>query len=195
MDGGDDVEREALQLEAHVERDEAVRRDHHEHAERRQHDEHRELEAVHVFAADEAEGHDDGGDSGKQDQELHELGEDVHHEHAAEGLDRSVGLDDQQRRDEHEEANGADARFARIALAEDTPHEKRHGTKRHEDFRQGWQEVRDVGHCLFHVVSFPRPSFRRRGLRPDQGRSCRPLAGAPPGRRCSSRRGFQPRRR
>ncbi len=55
IDGRDDIERQALQLETHIERDEPVRRDHHEHAERRKDDEHGELEAIHLLTADIAE--------------------------------------------------------------------------------------------------------------------------------------------
>ena len=50
VDGGDDVERQRLQLEAEIERDQVVGRDHHQHAERGEQDEDRELEALEVLA-------------------------------------------------------------------------------------------------------------------------------------------------
>ena len=45
LDGGDDVERQALQLEAEVERDQVAGRDHQQHAERRQQQQHRDIRA------------------------------------------------------------------------------------------------------------------------------------------------------
>ncbi len=44
-DGGEHIEREALQLEAQVERDEVVRRDHHHHADDGEQHEDRDLVA------------------------------------------------------------------------------------------------------------------------------------------------------
>ncbi len=51
IEGGDHVEREALQLEADIERDQIVGRDHHHHAGSGQHDEHGELEARDALGA------------------------------------------------------------------------------------------------------------------------------------------------
>ena len=46
MERGQDVERQAHQLEAEIERDQVGGRDHHQHAERREHDQHRKFEAL-----------------------------------------------------------------------------------------------------------------------------------------------------
>ena len=50
LEGGDHVEREALQLEPDIERDEIVGRDHHHHAGGGEQHEHRELE-LHALRA------------------------------------------------------------------------------------------------------------------------------------------------
>ena len=87
VEGGDDVGRKALQLEAEIERDEVVRRDHHQHADRRQHDEDAELEAVDALAAQIVLRHDDRGAGAEERQDLHELREAVDDEGAVEGRD------------------------------------------------------------------------------------------------------------
>ncbi len=48
--GGDDVERQAHQFEAEIERDEIAGRDQHHHAERRQQQQHRKFEAADLVA-------------------------------------------------------------------------------------------------------------------------------------------------
>ncbi len=55
VDRGDDVERQRLQLEADIERDQVVGRNHQHHAERREQHEHRILELVELLLAGEAE--------------------------------------------------------------------------------------------------------------------------------------------
>ena len=51
VDGGDDIERQRLQFEAHIERDQVVGRDHHHHADGRQQDEDRIFEALDLLAS------------------------------------------------------------------------------------------------------------------------------------------------
>ena len=58
VEGGEHVEREALQLEADIERDEVGGRDHQHHAEHGEDDQHRELEAAELLAHQEALAHD-----------------------------------------------------------------------------------------------------------------------------------------
>ena len=59
VEAGDDVERQALQFEAEIERDQVVGRDHDHHAGGRQQDQHRELEARDAVLLVVAQRHDD----------------------------------------------------------------------------------------------------------------------------------------
>src|SRR2546421_583785 len=68
----DDVEREALELEADIERDEIVGRDHHHHARRREQDEDGELEARDALALVVGDRHHDAEGRGAEHKYLHE---------------------------------------------------------------------------------------------------------------------------
>ncbi len=83
-DGGHHVERQALQLEAEVERDQIVGRDHHAHAGGRQQHQHRVLELLRARLAHVVERQQQRAGAGHEGQHLHEAGEAVDHEGAVE---------------------------------------------------------------------------------------------------------------
>ena len=83
--GGDDVERQAHQFEAEIERDQVGRRDQHQHAERREQDQHGIFEPLLALALGVIERHGDRGGRAEQRQDFQEPGEVVDDEAAAEG--------------------------------------------------------------------------------------------------------------
>ena len=70
VERGHHVERQALQLEREVERQQAVGRDHHQHADGREQRQHRELEALDALVAEEVGRHDQAERRPDQDQDL-----------------------------------------------------------------------------------------------------------------------------
>ena len=85
VDGGDDVERQRLQLEAEIERDQVVGRDHHHHAERGEQRSAPDTRSARSSRARaKLERHDDGERRADQRQHLHEAGEGVDDEGAVE---------------------------------------------------------------------------------------------------------------
>ena len=91
-DGRHHVEREALQLQAQIERDEIVGGDHHAHAGGRQQGEHRILELQRLGLAQVVERQQQGHGGGTEGQHLHEAAEGVDHEGALEQPVRARGL-------------------------------------------------------------------------------------------------------
>ncbi len=85
VEGGEHVKRQRLQLQPHIERDEAGRGHHQHHADGRKHDENGEFEAVQLRILHIAMAHDQRQRRAQQDQHLGEAGEAVHHEGAVEG--------------------------------------------------------------------------------------------------------------
>ena len=85
MDRSDDIGGERIHLQPEIKRDEIVRRDHHQHPERGEKHQHRELEAVEPLCTRKALGHDDRNGGRDQRRDLHEAGEGIDDEGAAEG--------------------------------------------------------------------------------------------------------------
>ena len=84
VEGGDDVERQALQLEAEIERDQVVGRDHQHHAERWRAGPARGTRSGRCLALDVVQRRSAGERRADQHQHLDEDGEGVDDEHAAE---------------------------------------------------------------------------------------------------------------
>ena len=148
LEGGDDVERQALQLKAEIERDEVVGRDHHHHAEGGQEDEHRIFEARHVLALHVLPRYDDGDRGRQQNQDLGEGGEGIGDEQAVERCHAPARHRHHQKQsqDQGDDAERGDEPsrprvFAGAAFLEHAEHEQRHGDTRQEQFRQGRDEV------------------------------------------------------
>ena len=105
------VERQALQLEAEVQRDEIVGRDHHHHAGRRQQHQHRVFEPLRLDLAHVVERQEQRAGGGDQRQRLHEAGEAIDDEAAVEQrLPPGRHADHQPRRQpQHGDGEPADA--------------------------------------------------------------------------------------
>ena len=84
-EGGDHIERQALQFQAEIERDQVVRRQHQQHADGRQQHQNGKLEAAHPLALDIVHGHDDRERRTGEHQDLEEHAELVDDEETAEG--------------------------------------------------------------------------------------------------------------
>ena len=135
MESGHDVEREALQFERDIERDEIVGGDHHHHADGREQHQHGVFRPRDAFALVEAHCHDEGQRRADQHQHLRESAETVDHKEAVE-RDLALGSVGMQRRSD--EGEGDDQRRNRepgdltrglVALegAEDEERERRCG--------------------------------------------------------------------
>ena len=138
VDGGQHIERQRLQFEAHVEGDEVVGRDHQHHADGGEQDEDRILEALRAVALHEADGKDEGRCRAEQRQHLHDLGEGIDHQRAIESH-RLMGWceDDEQCGDAECDQCAKRHHVGRIALAEDAEHQQRKREHCQHDFRKG----------------------------------------------------------
>ena len=138
----DDVEGEAHQLEAEVERDEAAGRDQNQHAHGRQEDQDRELELVDALLAQERNPHDQRAERADQRQGRHEAPEVVFH-HGAVEADPEVALvgvaDRQQREAENRDGEPRDE-FGGPLAPEGTDHEERERPQAHDHLRQDQRE-------------------------------------------------------
>ena len=82
IEAGDDIERQVLQFEADIKRDQVIGRDHDHHPGRRQQDQHREFETADPVLLVVVHPHDDRDRRADQHQRLHEHGKGVGDEHA-----------------------------------------------------------------------------------------------------------------
>ena len=102
----DDIERQRLQLQPHVERHQVGGRDHHHHAYHRQGDQQRVFEAQQVAAGHVALAHQQHRGGRQQDRHLGEAGEAVIDIEASEGLARAGGRQADPDRGHHEDRGG-----------------------------------------------------------------------------------------
>jgi hypothetical protein len=139
----DDVERQRLQLQPHVERDQVARRDHDHHAHDRQNDEHRVFEPQdvvprHVILADQQDRR-----RRPQDRHLGEAGEGVVDEHPFEGHprprpgQRDIGPHDRQKQRRAPCQRGREPVLGGV----DRPQKRPHREQRQDDFGQDDSEI------------------------------------------------------
>ena len=141
IDGGDDVERERLQFEAEIERDEAVGRNHEQHAERGQHQEDRKFELVHLFVAGVADRHHHGGDRADQDQDLHVLREIVGKKCPAIGRPLPADEDDPEAGHDQDRDGEPGDQGRRSVAGKHADHQEHHRPDGQDDFRHGELEA------------------------------------------------------
>ena len=190
---GDDVEREAHQLEAEIERDQVVGRDHHHHAGGRQQNEDRELELLAVLGRQVVERHQDRDGRADQHQYLHEAREPVDDEAAVEGR-----LPPRHARDENAATTSSTiaptvddlgARSPRIGA----DHQQHHGADGQHDLgqrrreRRKWNGVHRGGLIFASAAPRPSPAASAAGSCRPVRRPTRPTCRAPASDR--SRRG------
>ena len=151
--GGDDVERQAHQLEAEIERDEVAGRDQHHHAERGEQDQHRELEAADLLVAHEVDRQQQRDQRADQRQRLHEAAERIVDEGAEEGRRRLalVGDDHRQRRGQQRHGDLGDQPLRPCAAQRAVEDQRQHAGG---DDRLG-QHDRERESRHVHVASFP----------------------------------------
>ncbi len=137
MDGRQHVDRQALQLDRHVEGEEAVGRDHHGHAERREQHEQRVLVALDLLVAHELAGQQQGARGADQDQHLEERRVAVEHEMAVEGEHAGLVVrDSDQRRHQHGQ-HGQGSQQARTVLLATDGTQKQQGQRAQEQDQLG----------------------------------------------------------
>ena len=158
IDGGDDVERQRLQLEPEIERQHVVGRDHQEHAERRQHDQHRVLELVELLLAGEADRHHQRQHRAEEGEQLHQPRERIGDEGAGESLavadehqHPGAGADQQRDREAGDRGVGALAR-------EDADHQERQRADGEDQLRGGEDQAR--GKVCRHGAGLIRSPWR-----------------------------------
>ena len=149
LDGGDDVERQALQLDAEEERDEVAGRDHQHHAESGEQQEHRVLEAQQLGAGEIAERHDENERRAGEHQELHEAGEGIGDERAfkqARAL-RGSGREQDRGGEHNEDRDHMRGEIAALgAPAERPEHEQHHCAHGEDDLGQHRRILRELLH-------------------------------------------------
>ena len=145
MARGNDVKRQAHQLEAEIKRDQIRRRDQHQHAERREHDQNRVFEALLSFALGVIDRQQDRCCRTDQSENLQKPCESVDDE-AAVKADKLAFREQQQdhaRGNQKHDRAGIDYRHhALIAIG--TQHQQQHGADAKHDLRQQRQERSDV---------------------------------------------------
>ena len=128
------VEREALRLEADIEREQVVRRDHHQHAQRREQDEHRVLEARDPALAQIVARHGQHEGGAEQHQRLEKQGETVADEHPVKDRCRARHERDEREEGEQEKAHRESVHEGKTVLPAKTADEKeRHRTDSEND--------------------------------------------------------------
>ena len=143
-----------MQLEAEIERDQIVRRDHHHHAKGGEQEQYRVLEARDLLALDVTKRHHHREARADEDQHLHELSEGVDDEEIAEGAlcPPQVVEHQEQREAEHQHREPTDNPGVAVT-PEDAEHEEDHGRKGQENLRQGRLEGEKIP---TQHASFPR---------------------------------------
>ena len=145
-DGRHHVERQALQLEAEIERDQIVGRDHHHHAGGRQQHEHRVLELLRSRLAHVVEGEQQRARAGHEGEHLHEAAEAVDHEAAVEQRLPAHRLLEYEPRRQAQDHDGEPADGLRLAIVlgpEHAQHQQRHGADHQHDLRRDQVIARD----------------------------------------------------
>jgi signal transduction histidine kinase len=141
VEGGNDVEREALQLEPDIERDEIVGRDHHQHAGGGEQHEYRELEFEAPFPPPIIDGHDqrDGGPGERQ--QLQGTGEGIDDEAVAEQGDRAALPQHEESGEREEEDRGPQDEFGLLLAGGDAHEQQYHGAGRQGQLGQRDRQV------------------------------------------------------
>ena len=152
--GGEHVERERLQLEPHVERDQIARRNHHHHADHRERQQDRILEAHHAPAGEVILADQQHRGGREQDGDAGEAREAVIDEGAVEGLARRRGAHPDPERQPREHGRREPGEHGRepVLAGVDREDQRRHridgqGDFRGEDCHSGGDVAR---HGLFH---------------------------------------------
>ena len=136
VDGGDDVERQAEQFEAHIERHEVIGRDHHHHADGGEEQQHGEFEAREALLFEEIHRQHEAHGGAEQAEHLHESGEAVGDVLAAEGC--AFLLHQHQGGGEEQRAEGGDGDGEiRVALGQHAANQDGEAAKGEDEFRQG----------------------------------------------------------
>jgi hypothetical protein len=146
LERGEDVEREALQLQAHVERDEAGSGDHQQHAEGGEQHEDGEFEAAVALQLEEFVRHQDAESGAGEDQELGEAGKAIDGESAVEGGAR-LDVDENDPCGAGQDDDGEPRHDARGGVADgDAADQQDHRADRDDQLRQEGEEVGLQGH-------------------------------------------------
>ena len=171
VEGRDDVEREAHQLETQIERDQVAGRDQHQHPERRQHNQHRELELVDPLFAQEGDGHHERHERADERQRLHEAAEIVGHDRAVEAEDRVslMGVADREQCEGQHRDGEAGHELGCLLAAEGADAQKRERADREDQIGDELSEGIADGHVRVSVLR--RRCGRARGL--DRHLRCR----------------------
>ena len=145
---GDHVERQRLQLEPHVQGDQVVGRDHHQHADGGQQHEHRILEAGHALHLHEVLREHERDGRSEDSQHLHGAGEVVDDVGAAETADfaRRAGHDEHAGHRQRQKGQRVDDLDADPAH-DHAEHEQAHGGERQNDLGQRRNRVSDGSVC------------------------------------------------
>ena len=145
VDGRQNIQRQRLKLEAHIEGDQVIGRDHQHHADGGEENKDRVFEALRAVPLHEADRQDECCGRTEQGQHFHDAREGVDHQRAVEGQGLVVGSKDhQQRRDRERHQSAERHHVGGIRFAEDAQHEERQCQDRQHDLRKGGHGV-----CLF----------------------------------------------
>ena len=140
------IERQALQLDRHVEGEQAVGRDHHRHAEGREQGQDRVLEPVDALVGHVAARHHDGDARAGEDHHLEEGGVAVEDEVAAQAHDAGLVLaQHHQRRHDQRQARERGEDAGRLLVAEGSEQEKPQARNEEEDLAQRRRQVERHG--------------------------------------------------
>ena len=155
MESRDDIERQAHQFQAEIERDQVAGRYQHHHAERREQDEDRVLEAVGLFGPQVFTGHRKRNARADQRRDFHEARETIDDEGAVERHDRAGGLgeDGEQRRDQQAKRSTRDDGNRLFPAIRTDKHEDQRADGEH-DLRQCGAEGRNGGLDPRHRSTF-----------------------------------------
>ena len=173
-DRGEDVERQALQLQSQIKRKQIVRRDHHQHAERGEQNQKRIFEPLGFFAAQVIEREDERQGGGAQHHNLHEHGEAVAHEHARKRHDsaRLHGELHDERDRQGEDAHPRDRPCGAVA-PEHAVDEQAEPDDRQENLRHGGDHI--WNRLVTHGLNDP-PQFAARAAALTTSYFCKRLA-------------------
>ena len=140
------IERQALQFDPQIERDQVVGRDHHHHAERGQQHEDGKLGTLHLLVTQITVRHHQTERRPRQHQDFCEHTEPIGHEHSGEGDGAAF------RSRQHQYEGNAEPQYrqprhaaAGAIAAENAPHQQHHRPHCEPDFRQRRGEVGDLG--------------------------------------------------
>ncbi len=140
VEGGQHIERQALQFEAEIERQEIRSRNHQQHAERRKPNQNRQFKADSAFVLEEALGHQHAERGGGQDHQLGEAREAVDDEGPVEGA--GVGRHEHEiARCDHQQDHEYRQEVRRLVAASRADQERRHGADRQDQLGQQSQKI------------------------------------------------------